>query len=116
MLAGDLVLGSSLFQNAISKIPTVTPSLFIKIMESRDPIFRLQNKEINKKTATTGRQPVEARDQSSFSATSGYTLCLESEFLYPQTKCKFVLKTVYHTLTIPSNIKNLSTINILLGT
>ena len=52
MLAGDLVSGSvsgtyySLFQNAISKIPTVTPSLFIKIMESRDPILRLQDKEM----------------------------------------------------------------------
>ena len=52
MLAGDLVSGPvtgtyySLFQKSISKIPTVTPSLFIKIIESRDTILRLQDIEM----------------------------------------------------------------------
>ena len=49
MLDGDLVLGPvtdtcySLFQKVIGNIPTVTPSLLIKLVESQDTIFRLQD-------------------------------------------------------------------------
>ena len=48
-----------LFKKYNSKIPTFTPSLLNQNIESPSTICRLQeNKMLQKKTATTGRQPV----------------------------------------------------------
>ena len=52
MLDGDLVLGPvtdtyySLFLNEISNIPTVTRSFFIKLVQSLDTMFRLQDIQV----------------------------------------------------------------------
>ena len=53
ILAGDLVLGPvrgtyySLFQKEISKIPMLPLVYLIKIIESLDTIFRLQNIKVS---------------------------------------------------------------------
>ena len=69
MLDGDLALGPvtgtyySLFQKEISNISTITPSLFNQTRRiSRHNVSVTRYKSVIKKTAMTGRQPVETKD------------------------------------------------------